>query len=51
MRKHILLRYLKGQMNQNLDIFSLAILKPRNVKQNIQKETYAEFFFLSRRKE
>ena len=32
----------KGQMNQNLNIFSLAILKRRNVKQNIQKETYAE---------
>ena len=25
----------KGQMNQNLNIFSLAILKRRNVKQNI----------------
>ena len=35
---------LKGQMNQNLNIFSLAILKRRNVKQNIQKETYAEMF-------
>ena len=34
----------KGQMNQNLNIFSLAILKRRNVKQNIQKETYAEIF-------
>ena len=36
--------FFKGQMNQNLNIFSLAILKRRNVKQNIQKETYAEIF-------
>ena len=34
----------KGQMNQNLNIFSLAVLKRRNVKQNIRKETYAEIF-------
>ena len=34
----------KGQMNQNLNIFSSAVLKRRNVKQNIQKETYAEIF-------
>ena len=35
----------KGQMNQNLDFFSLAILKWGNVKQYIRKETYAEIFF------
>ena len=37
-------KFIKGQMNQNLNIFSLAILKRRKVKQNIQKETYAEIF-------
>ena len=40
----VMQRLFKGQMNQNLNIFSLAILKRRNVKQNIQKETYAEIF-------
>ena len=34
---------IKGQMNQNVNIFSLAILKRRNVKQNIQKETCWNF--------
>ena len=29
-------------MNQHLDMFSSVILKERNVKQNISKETYAE---------
>ena len=38
-------------MNQNLDIYSSAILKPGNVERNIQKKPYAEFFFLSREKE
>ena len=38
-------------MNQNLDIFSSAILKPRNVEQNIQRRPSSEFFFLNRQKE
>ena len=33
---------LGGQMNQNLAIFSSAILKRRNIKLNILKETYTE---------
>ena len=45
---------LKGQMNQNPDIFSLAILKPRNVEQiKIFKRNLIQnfFFFLNREKE
>ena len=48
---NILLRYLKSQMSQNLDIFSSAILKRRNVQQNIQKKPSSKFVFLSREKE
>ena len=42
---------IKGQMNQNLDNFSSAILKSQNVKQNISMKLMREFFFLSREKE
>ena len=36
------MHFIKGKMNQNLDIFYSAILKQRNVEQNISKETYSE---------
>ena len=44
--------FLKGQIKQNLDIFSSAILKRRNVKKKTSKrKLMRKVFFLSREKE
>ena len=42
----------KGQMNQNLDIFSSAIfLAPKRYKNTCKKKLLWKFFFLSNEKE